>query len=211
MNTKRIWRLLYAVLSCLLFTSCEDVSKSPLSDPEKSKADPRLEGKWLAEEDPHAVPLPVVSVGGKLPDCIMECADPSIISGEVEKSTEEKDAQEKKRMLLFPSQIGERHFLNVFEVKEKDFHMLKEQGWKPDLTEGYYVYLYKIEKDRLTLLQIAEGVRRKAIESGKIKGVIDKHSATGGYLSDTTANISQFYGNLDDKQFENFMTWKKVK
>jgi hypothetical protein len=216
MKTKRISRLLAAALMCLLFTSC-DASIHPLSSPEDAKADHQLDGKWIFKDVHGDIQYQFIPVGGKLPDCIMESVETFKAKDEATTSTEKQDNQkEKKHRLFFPTQIGDRHFLNSFEVSEKSFKQLKERGWKPYLIEGYEIYLYKVQNDQLTLFFIEDDSVKNAIKEGKIKGVVKNAPSSifpddNWYLTDSTENINDFFGSLDEKHFEELMSLNKAK
>ena len=71
MNARQCSKLLLWTIAFLLFVGCDD-SKSPLSDPQNSKADARLVGVWrLRGEGGEATYYHIGALGGNLPSSLM--------------------------------------------------------------------------------------------------------------------------------------------
>jgi hypothetical protein len=221
---KTIVSLASAALCCLLFASC-DYLKNPLSKPEESQADQRLEGKWLAKDANGSGEGRMVPVGGKLPDCVMEFFEPEIAAAKIVGPPEKNDDDGQNHTLFFPTQVGDRGFLNVFFVNDKTYRELKEQGWKTDIGLSFMIFRYKIDGDRLTVWDVADDSLKKAVEGGKIKGSITKNKVSTVYIlfffpipiyneeltiSDSPENVRQFFGGLDESHFEELLTITKV-
>jgi hypothetical protein len=230
MKGDRRLRLFAAASCCLFFASCVYL-KNPLSKPDESKADPRLEGKWLVAQDAKQPDdagnqVQIVRVGGKLPDCVMEYADAENLAAVINGPPQKNDADEKNHTLFFPTQIGNRSFLNVFFVNEKTYQELKEGGWKDDIGSAFMIFRYQADGEKLTVWDVAGDSLRKAIERGQIQGKIEKNKV-GSYsllffftfpiyedditITDSPETIRKFYGDLDESHFEELFTMTKIK
>ena len=132
MTTNRILQLLSMAAMCLLFTSCFD-SKVPLSDPDKSKADERLAGDWRQRsEDGSVNDYRFAPAGGKLPASVMRVTGSS---RKPDGTTEQFDP-----LLLFPTTIGEKTYLNVSDGKEPQVKLLEEKGWTAETVTAYLIF-----------------------------------------------------------------------
>ena len=198
MNPRRSLFWLFVAAACLLGTSCD--SKNPLSDPAKSKPDPRLAGVWRTKDPSGEVSyFHVGRAGDKLPDSVMQLVA----------VTHEKDGQLKGPgvMLMFPTVLGNTAFLNVgmdgSTRQQSAVDRLEREGWKPGVLEVYGVCKYRIEGDVLLLWVMTEDTKKKAITSGKIKGdVAEKGKVGPSCFTDTTENVARFVAAAGDSLFE---------
>lgn len=165
----------------LLCASCVD-SKNPLCDPLKAKTDAQLAGAWRAKMDDGGIEYYHVGpAGGKLPAGMMRAvsivhqADGTILG--------------RSDHLLFPTTLGENHFLNVLAVEDKDLEQLDNSGWKPDLIKGFFIVKYQVQGDTLTVWFIDADAKGRAIEAGKINGTVEKNTKM---FTDTSEKLAAF-------------------
>jgi hypothetical protein len=185
---------LLAVTVAGLLAGCDD-SKNPLSTPQASKPDARLGGVWrLKDADGNVTYYHVGPLGEKAPASVMRVAS----------VTHAKDGklQEPGEFLVFPTALGENTYLNVGGDHEK-IKLLEEKGWAADTIDSYFVFKYRIEGDSLSLQMMDPEAKRKAIEGGKIKGVIEtgKNGPNRVRFSDTTENLARFVTGAGDSLF----------
>ena len=103
---KKVRPLLFVAAFSLLLTSCFD-TKNPLSDPQKSKADDRLAGVWRFRGDGGEMNYYHIGhVGEKFPASVMQVVFVQhMTDGRVESD----------KLLIFPTTIGGKTYLNVAE------------------------------------------------------------------------------------------------
>jgi hypothetical protein len=178
----------------LLFTSCFD-TKNPLSDPQKSKPDDRLAGVWrFRGESGEMNYYHFGHAGEKLPASLMRVVyvqhtpDGKIQSAE---------------LLAFPTTIGDKNYLNVSEAEPSQLKSLEEKGWTDETFNKYLILRYQITGDVLTLQLIDQEAKKRAVETGKIKGVMekDKDGNPSVHFSDTTENLAKFVADSGDELF----------
>ena len=195
MTTNRLLRLVPMAAACLLFTSCID-SSVPLSDPNTSKADERLAGNWRQRgESGHVNDYRIAPARGKFPASVMRVAG----SSRKPDGTTEQLAS----LLLFPTTIGDKTYLNISDGKEPQVKLLEEKGWTPETVNTYWIYRYQITGDVLTMQGVRVDAKNQAIKAGKIKGVIEKDQQgnTQIYFTDTTENLVKFVVEAGDDLF----------
>ncbi len=178
---------LIGVALCLCASGCDD-SKNPLSDPKTSKADERLVGVWLERADDSDVYYHVGHAGEKFPACVLRIVEIRHSKGTVEVPQE---------YLAFPTVIGDKTYLNfVLDGDKKLVKSLDEKGWKGDDVDCYTLLKYQIDGDKLVVWIMDEDAKQKAIESGKVKGVIkSNHPAK---FTDTMENVARFVKEAGD-------------
>ena len=162
---KKACPLLFVAAFSLLLTSCFD-TKNPLSDPQKSKPDDRLAGVWRFRGDGGEMNYYHIGhAGEKLPASFMQVVfvqhmtDGTMQSGE---------------LLIFPTTIGDKTYLNVVEATPSLLKLLEEKGWTNEAVNAYLILRYQITGDVLTIQWIDSEAKKRAVEAGKIKGVIEK-------------------------------------
>src|SRR5208337_1470992 len=117
---------LIGVAACLFASGCD--SKTPLSDPQTSKADERLAGVWRDRSDGD-VYYHVGHAGEKFPACMMRVVGIKHSKGNVEPPFE---------CLIFPTVLGDKTYLNVIlGGDEKLLKSLDEKGWKSVAVDNY--------------------------------------------------------------------------
>ena len=152
-----------AMLAFLLLTGCDD-SKTPLSDAEKSKPDPRLAGVWRVSEDKDDVTYyHIGAAGNKLPGGVLRVFGISHRKGVV--------APAETQVLMFTTTIGTGTYSNVTDGSDRQIKLLQEKGW--DAVAGYFLFKYQVDGGLLSLRSMDPTTKRKAIEDGKIKGTIN--------------------------------------
>ena len=187
--TNRILQLLSMAATCLLFTSCAD-SKFPLSDPGKSEPDERLTGVWRKRGESGEVSF--APAGGKSPASVFRVA---VSRRKPDGTTEQLDP-----MLLFPTTIGGKTYLNVTVGKDEKMKLLEEKGWTPETIPPIFFLRYQVTEDTLTVQGIDGEAKKRAIQAGKVKG----ESFDGGFVfmfTDTTENLAKFVAEAGDDLF----------
>lgn len=186
---KKMCPLLLVAAFSLLLTSCFD-SKHPLSDPQKSTPDQRLSGAWRFRGDSGEVNYYHFGHGGEnLPASVMQgifvqhMTDGSMESGQ---------------LLIFPTTIGDKTYLNVAESTASQLTLLEEKGWTDEAIKEYLILRYQITGDTLSIQWMNGDAKKRAIEAGKIKGVIEKDQ---GHFTDTTENVAKFVAEAGDDLF----------
>jgi hypothetical protein len=193
MKTTRILQLFSLAALCLLLTSCFD-SKTPLSDPEKSKGDERLAGVWRGEGEKGEVSYYHVGrVGDEFPESVMRVVG----------ITHTKDGKigAGDEFLIFPTTIGDKSYLNVTDGQDKHIKLVEEKGWTSETVSGYWILRYRVVDDVLTIQGIDDAAQKRAIESGKIKGEIKKGRFTEVFFTDTSENLVNFVAKAGDDLF----------
>jgi len=182
--------LLFTLALLLNLTGCLPDSLNPLSTPENATADPRLAGVWYGKSGEDEVFLHFVP-GQK--------AEMQV----VEVDHEKKGLAHTTLYTVFPTVLGEQHYLNIRE----------EKG------EPYFLAHYQLTGNgALTIWLMSENSTAKAIKKGKIKGkVVEKSSGDHTpqrdiTITDTTANLAAFVKKSSpDLLFDQkFATFKKV-
>ena len=183
-------RMVMGLVTCLLLVGCDD-SKTPLSDPAASKPDERLVGVWRFQgEHGQVTYYHIGHVGEKLPEGVM---------GVVGVTHREKKMERPFELLLFPTTLDGKTYLNVTGGKEEQIKLIEEKGWKA--VDSYFIFKYKVEGDKLLVWVMDGDAKKGAIESGKIKGVIEKNKPAK--FTDTTENLARFVAQPGDTLFPN--------
>jgi hypothetical protein len=188
--------ILSVSLIALLCTSCDD-SKTPLSDPQQSKPDAGLVGSWrYQEKSGQVLYYHIGRIAGKLPPGVMRLIGINF--------SKEGNLESPAEMLLFPTQIGDRHYLNAAGVEDPEkLKAMEEKGWTPQDIGGYWLVAYRLEKDAISVWPMDAAAKKRAIESGKVKGEISKGES--GFetvrFTDTSENLARFVAEAGDTLF----------
>ncbi|MCY2986408.1 MAG: hypothetical protein NTY19_00830 [Planctomycetota bacterium] len=186
MTTRQISVAVSMAAACLLFTSCFD-STVPLSDPGKSKADERLAGVWRQRSESGEVnDYRFAPAGGKFPASVMR------VAGSSRKS--DGTTEQIEPLLLFPTTIGDKTYLNVTDGTEPKVKLVEEQGWTDETVNTYLILRYQVTGDTLAIQWMDGDAKKRAVEAGKIKGKInkDQDGNTRVSFTDTTENLTKF-------------------
>lgn len=206
MATKRTLQLLSMAATCLVFTACFD-SKVPLSDPGQSKADPRLAGLWrLGNEDGTVTFYHFGRVGDRLPASAMRVVGIQHKWGGTMTQLDE--------LLLFPTTIGEKTYLNVSDGQDAQVKQLSEKGWTAETVNSYLILRYQITKDTLVVQWMDGDAKKRAVEAGKIQGKIEKDQDGNAraMFTDTPDNLAKFMAEAGDDLFsKDVLTLQRVK
>ncbi len=190
----------------LLLTSCTYVdSKHPVSDPHQAKPDSRLIGLWRSPYG-EASYFHVGRAGGKLPKSALRIISVGLtFDGELRQS----------ELIAFPATIDSKTFLSIAECEPSQMQLLVENGWTDDSLSAYRILQYEIAGDVLTFQFTKNETWRQAVESGKIKGLIepDERGLTRLRCTDTMENLATFVAEAGDDLFESKgeMRLKRVK
>lgn len=190
---KRILQLASVAAACLLLTSCFD-SKAPLSDPGTSKIDERLAGVWRLRNDSGSVTYYHVGrVGGSLPASVMRVVGIQHRTGGV--------MEQFDNLLIFPTAIGGKSFLNVSAGTDKQLELLEKKGWTSETVTEYLFLRYQLTGDTLTVQWIDGEAKKRAIEAGRIKGQIakDQDGNARAMFTDTSENVATFIAAAGDE------------
>ena len=186
---KKVHPLLLVAAFSLLLTSCFD-TKHPLSDPQTSKADDRLAGVWRFRGDGGEMNYYHIGhVGGKLPASVMQVVF-------VQHTTD--GSIESDKLLIFPTTIGDKTYLNVAEATPSLLKLLEEKGWTNEAVNAYLILRYQITGDVLTVQWFDSEAKKRAVAAGKIKGVFEKDQ---GHFTDATENLAKFVAEAGDDLF----------
>ena len=191
MKTRRFFLLATLSVVGLLAVGCDD-SKHPLSDPNNSKPDARLAGVWRARgNDGEVTYYHFGRPGDKLPESVMRLV-------EVKHSKEGK-IPPTGEFLIFPTTLGNSAYLNLTDGKEEQIKRIEENGWKPESMDSFILFKYKIEGDTLLAWGMDGEAKKRAIESKKIQGTIEKQdSGEKVRFTDTTENLARFVAGAGD-------------
>ena len=171
-----------------LLAGCVD-SKSPLSDPLSSKPDEKLFGLWRSPGDDGQVTYYHV---GLADDKRVKGAMRVVI---VQQHKNEIDSP--AELLMFPTILGDKTYLNVAVIQEQPSKLLKEKGWKA--VDSYWILKYQVDGDKLLVWGMDADAKKQAIQEGKIKGVIEKDKPA--IFTDTTENVARFVVESGDRLF----------
>jgi hypothetical protein len=174
----------------LLLAGCDD-SKTSLSDPGASKPDARLAGVWqFRGEDGQVTYYHMGRADEKLPESVMRVVGVTHGEGKVEPPSE---------LLIFPTTLDGKTYLNVTEGKERQVKLIEEKGWKG--VESYFIFKYQIDGDKLLVWVMDGDAKKRAIEGGQIKGVAEKNKPAK--FTDTTENLARFVSQAGGSLFPN--------
>jgi len=178
-------------LALLLLAGC-DGSKTPVSNPEDAKPDARLAGVWrFRGEDGQVSYHHIGQASEKLPAATLRVVSITHKEGRVEPPSE---------ALMFPTSLGGNTYLNVIRGKEEQAKALEEKGWKA--VDSYFICKYQVDGDKLLIWFMDRDAKKRAIETGRIKGVIEKRKfATTVKFTDTTENLARFVAQESDSLF----------
>ena len=196
MTTSRTLTILSVSLIALLCSSCDD-SKTPLSDPQQSKPDAGLVGTWrFREKSGQVLYYHIGRIPGKLPQSVMRLIGINF--------SKENNLESPAEMLLFPTQIGDRRYLNAAGVEDPEkLKAMEEKGFNPPDIGGYWLLAYRLEKDAMTVWPMDAAAKKRAIEAGKVKGQISKGES--GYetvrFTDSSENLARFVAEAGDSLF----------
>jgi hypothetical protein len=182
MKTCRLFCSLLLVAACLSMASCD--SKNPISSPENAKADPELAGVWMKKESGNVQYYHIALAGGKLPAGVQRAI--------LVVHQENGDLKKPEEFYQFTSEIGENKYLNIPFITKEGLEQIEQTGLNP---HTYILAKYQIKGDKLTLWPLDPEAKRRAVQSGKIKGdLIDKSNA---HFTDTSENIAKFLASPD--------------
>jgi hypothetical protein len=194
MNTRQFCWLISMAAAGFLCPGCED-SKNPLSDPQTSKADGRLAGVWRTRNEGGDVSYYHIGfLGDNIPVGVMR----------VVTATHSPDGKLNPpgEFLLFRTTLGQADYLNLTAAKEEQVKRIQASGWDPAIVGDYLLFKYRVEGDKLLVWPVDGDAKRRAIESGKLKGTIEQRGDdTKVRLTDTTENLARYVASAGDSLF----------
>jgi hypothetical protein len=175
-----------AGLCFLGMTSCID-SENPLSGPEQAKPAKELLGAWRGAQDGGTRYYHVGLAGEKYPPGVMRM---EIVDHQRDGTLQVQDSP----FFLFETVLGERHFVNVTALEPEQIKEVAKTGWKPEMFKGYWIYEYRVNGDKLGLLQMNGDQKKALIESKKLKGVIKSDQVS---FQESTEKLAKFIASAD--------------
>lgn len=157
--------------TCLLLSSCGE-SRNPLCDPLEAKPDSQLAGIWRVSDPNGTGYFHIGRAGGKLPPGIMRTLT---VAHSADGTVKLDDPSE---LLMFPTTIGENHYLNIVgfigEDQQKGIVQFDKSGWNPSLVNGYCLVKYQVKGDALSIWIMNGNAQSRLIRSGKVTGTIER-------------------------------------
>jgi len=156
----------------------------PLVEPEKAKADPRLEGTWASRNSDGTEVLMRVATreGAK--------SDAALLGAEVGKGVSLLSYE------IFPAAVGGKTYLNV---REKKYSSMSND--KYELLPGYMIVRYELKGDVLNLSYL---VTDAALKSGL-------HKSESDLITDDPAALSAYLAKADAAAWSSFSVMKRQK
>ncbi len=171
----------FLMLACLLIAGCDD-SSVPLSDANQASLDKELIGLWKHKHQNGVTYTHVGRLGGEAPKGVMR-----MVMVSRSKSDELREPYE---ILAFRSTIAGQGYLNICGLAKEQLDAALKDGWPSGQLKSYLLVKYRVDRDALLLWPMDNEAKKKAIEAGKIKGVIK--DATYVRFTDTTENLVKF-------------------
>ena len=133
--------------------------------------------------------------GGKLPASVMR------VTGSSRKP--DGTTEQFEPLLLFPTTIGEKTYLNVCDGKEPQVKLLEDKGWTAETVNAFLIFRYQVTGDTLTVQWMDGDAKKRAVEAGKIKGKIEKDQDGNvrAHFTDTAENLTKFVAEAGDDLF----------
>lgn len=174
--------LLASLLLILTLTGCLPVSQNPLSSPENAGTDPRLVGVWYGKSGEDEIFLHFIQ---------------GAVLQVVEVDHEKKGGAHTTLYNVFVTVLGEQHYLNIREGKNKP----------------YYLAHYQLKEGVLKISLMSDNSLAKAIKAGKLKGTVTgKPEDLDVTITDTTERLAGFVKKSETEKLfdQKFGTFKKV-
>ncbi len=172
-------RYFILVLSMLFLTGCIPYSDHPLTKPDKEQIDPALFGTWFWEKDRESA---YIHIGVN-----EETKQIRMIMIEMKKEGRLKSTELKGHN----STLSGNTYLN-----------LKWEDPEDDTSTGYIFLKYKVTSDELGLGFINPEIVEKAIETGSLKGKIEKGKWLSSlYITEESKKLQKFIIQNDKTLF----------
>lgn len=209
---------MFALLAifCVLTLGCVE-SKHPFSDPDASVADLSAVGVWKEVVESNKVSLLIIGLN---PYRSAKGAPPGLMSFQRVELGEENELSSGSEGTFFPSKIGNDNFMNCYRKNTEDLRSLQSEGdkyvmvWKPNMDDYFTILKYRLDGDQLELWDGNEEGVAAAIESGGVKGIVERDAKdnhlTVAKLTDTTANIRKYIATNGSKVLFRENTKKRI-
>jgi hypothetical protein len=175
-------------LLCLVFTSCVD-SDNPLSDPKQATVDPGLVGVWRYREKEGDVEYyHVGKAGDNFPAGMLR------VKTITHKKNGELQCPDNGDTLMFSTVLGKNHYVNITGLDADKIKTMGDSKWEPSMADGYFIYKYEINGDKLTIACMDPDQKEALIKAGKIKGESKDNNRR---FTDTTENLVRLLASPD--------------
>lgn len=176
----------------LVTPGCLIGSDSPVSDPDKAKADESLVGTW----ETTVIQPDAAHKGLTVEKLVLPGYPPGLMKATLNAT---KPDNTPKSLVFFVSDLNGQKFANLVSEDIKDPRHLP--AWDKLKAKGYGIQKYDVSGDTLKLWLERQTVLEKAIMAGKLKG----KWAGGPYysyiqLTDTSDNLARFLASEDSKE-----------
>jgi hypothetical protein len=162
------------LLLAFLLSSCGPAIhlKTPLSALDQAKPDERLVGIWKPqpkekEKDTNQFLLFIGKVDvPNFPPGIMK----AVVIG-----FDTKNHLGDVPLFFFPTSAGADTYANLLELNEGEaLDRGRNPTWDKRKIRGFAIYKYQVEKDQLTIWQMANNAVQTAVQKGQVKGNLEK-------------------------------------
>jgi hypothetical protein len=179
--------VLISGLFCLFLTSCVD-SDNPLSDPKQATIDSGLIGVWRdREKGGDVVYYHVGKAGENFPAGMLRV---KIITHDKNGDLPRPDNGD---TLVFTTVLGKNHYVNITGMDADKIKSMGDAKWKPSMADGYFIYKYEVNGDKLAIAGMDQKQKQAAIKDGKIKGTTENNPR----FTDTTETLVRFLASTD--------------
>lgn len=96
---------------------------------------------------------------------------------------------------------------NVTDGKDEQMKLLEDKGWTAETVAAFLLLRYQITGSTLTVQWIDGEAKKRAVETGKIKGKIEKDQDGNAraMFTDTTENLAKFVAEAGDDLFSKYV------
>ncbi len=180
------------LLACALAGGCDD-STVPLSKPDQAKADKALIGVWRQKDDGRTNYYHVGLLGGEAPKGLLRVV--------VVNQQPHGELDEPGQALVFPVELEGSTYLSMAGDEDDQIKAVRQEGWKPDSFDAYFIVKYRVEGDVLLVWPMDPDAKKRAIKAGRIKGEIKEGFVPRVRFTDSSENLRRLIASEGDKLF----------
>lgn len=188
MSRTRTLGVVVVLILAMTQTSCMVESEHPLIEPEKAKLDERLFGQWKTVVDDrtmhHFIGKPVE---------IANCPAGLIVRHGATFSAQHEIAWDAQPLYGFAAKIGKDDYFHLIGFQD-DGDIWKLTDWKQADIKSYLLIKYAVADGRLTYWPMNLETTAKAVDCGKLKGVVTRGKKRV-MLKESTENLRRFLEN----------------